>query len=110
MWTLDEALPLIRKISPIARRRGFSVALYGSVLDRGKSEKDLDLFFLEQEPDICDVQGFLDEIAGLPEIDHCGTAHTSSDGVLCVIWLRDRIHRIDAQFRFLGNTKDDGSV
>ena len=46
MWTLDDALPLVRKIAPIAKRNGFSVALYGSVLEEGKSENDLDLFFL----------------------------------------------------------------
>jgi hypothetical protein len=72
MWTLDNALPLVRNISPVARRHGFSVALYGSVLDQGESKKDLDLFFIEQEPDISDVQGCLDEIARLPEVEHCG--------------------------------------
>jgi len=62
MWTLNAALPLIRRIAPIARTHGFSVALYGSVLERGESEKDLDLFFVKQEPDICNLQGCLDEI------------------------------------------------
>jgi hypothetical protein len=55
MWTLDNALPLIRRISPIARRHGFALALYGSVLDKGESEKDLDLFFIRREHDSCDV-------------------------------------------------------
>lgn len=71
MWTLQEALPLIRKISPIAEKHGFSVALYGSVLVRGESEKDLDLFFVEQDPDICDVNGCLNEISKLPEVKRC---------------------------------------
>lgn len=101
MWILDNALPLIRKISPIAQRHGFSVALYGSVLDRGGSEKDLDLFFIEQEPDICDVQGCLDEIAKLPEIAHCGDAIPGTGGFIGVIWLSDIKHHVDAQFRML---------
>jgi hypothetical protein len=101
MWTLDNALPLIRKISPIARRHGFSVALYGSVLDQGETEKDLDLFFIEQEPDISDVQGCLDEIARLPQIDHCGDAIACTGGTLCVIWLSDPKRYVDAQFRVL---------
>jgi hypothetical protein len=102
MWTLDEALPLIRKISPITQRHGFSVALYGSVLDRGESEKDLDLFFVEQDPEICDVQGCLDEIAKLPEVAHCGEEIPGVGGAISVIWLQDGRH-IDAQFRLLKN-------
>jgi hypothetical protein len=46
MWTLETAIPLIRKIATIAQRHGFSVALYGSVLDASESNKDLDLFFV----------------------------------------------------------------
>lgn len=70
MWTLDNALPLIQRISPIAQRHGFSVALYGSVLDKGESEKDLDFFFIGREHDVCDLQGCTDEIAKLLEIEH----------------------------------------
>lgn len=110
MWTLDEALPLIRKISPIARRHGFSVALYGSVLERGRSENDLDLFFVEQDLDICDVQGCLDEIVGLPEVHHCGEALQCAGGALCPIWLQDRKHHIDAQFRLLNKSTDNISA
>jgi hypothetical protein len=100
MWTLESALPLVRTISPIALRHGFSLALYGSVLDRGESEKDLDLFFIEQDPDICDVQGCLEEIVRLPEFHHY-TQHECPSGPIAVIWLRDRVHYIDAQFRRL---------
>jgi hypothetical protein len=101
MWTPDNALPLIRRISPIARRHGFSVALYGSVLNQGESKKDLDLFFIEQDPDISDVRGCIDEIAKLPEIDHCGEAIACTGGNLCVIWLSHPKRHIDAQFRLL---------
>ena len=99
MWTLNNALPLIQTISLITRRHGFSVALYGSVLDQGESEKDLDLFFIEQESDICDVQGCIDEIAKLPEIEHIGAPIAGTGGPICVIWLSGLKHHIDAQFR-----------
>ena len=99
MWTLDDALPLIRKISGIARRNGFSAALYGSVVERGSSAKDLDVFFVEQDPD-CTIDGCLTEIAALPEIHHIGARHECTGGELCVMWLRDGRH-IDAQFRRL---------
>jgi len=100
MWTLNDALPLIREISAIALRHGFSVALYGSLLDRGESEKDLDLFFVEQDPEICHVQGCLDEIRELPEIHHY-TTHDCPSETIAVIWLQDHKHHIDVQFRRL---------
>ena len=92
MWTLNDALPLIRRIEPIAKRHGFSVALYGSVLYRGESEKDLDLFFVEQETDICDVGRCLGEISTLSEI-----RHISRHDNVCVIRLKDK-RRMDVQF------------
>jgi|HubBroStandDraft_5_1064220.scaffolds.fasta_scaffold860202_1 hypothetical protein len=98
MWTLEYALTLIRKIAPIAERHGFSVALYGGVLLSGQSENDLDLFFVLQDPEICDVQGCLAGIAELPEIDHCGSMHEVTNGYCAVIWLRNGDH-VDAQFR-----------
>jgi hypothetical protein len=42
-WSLDEALVLIRDLSPKLKQVGFAVALTGSVLTAGKSSKDLDL-------------------------------------------------------------------
>ena len=101
VWTLDNAIPLIRKIAPIAERHGFSVALYGSVLDEGQNGSDLDLFFVEQDPDICDVLGCLQEIATLPEIRNTGTPFRCTGGACAVMWLRDGNH-IDAQFRSYG--------
>jgi hypothetical protein len=100
MWTLNGALPLIRAISSIAERHGFSVALYGSVLNRGKSKKDLDLFFLEQDTQIFNIHGCLEEIRRLPEI-HRYTRHDLPNGTIAVIWLQDGTRRIDAQFRRL---------
>jgi hypothetical protein len=101
MLTLADVLPLIRKISPIAQRHGFSLALYGGVLNRGQSEQDLDLFFIEQDPDIISVHGCLDEIARLPEFHHCGGRVEGTGGLLCPIFLNDRKEYIDAQFRLL---------
>lgn len=101
MWILENALPLIRKIVPIAQRHGFSVALYGSVLGIGASEKDLDLFFVEQDPHIRDVQGCLDEIATLPEVRTVGKAWRGTGGAFSVIHLHDK-RIIDAQFRSYG--------
>jgi hypothetical protein len=98
MWILEEAVLVIRKLAPIAEKHGFSVALYGGVLISGRSEKDLDLFFVLQDPEICNMQGCLDEIGRLPEVDHCGSAHEVPSGYCTVIWLRNGDY-IDAQFR-----------
>ena len=101
MLTVAAALPLIRKISPIVQRHGFSVALCGGTLNRWQSERDVDLFFVEQDPDIISVHGCLDEIARLPEIHHCGGRVEGTGGLLCPIFLNDRKEYIDAQFRLL---------
>jgi hypothetical protein len=46
MWNLDEALELIRELQPKVRELGYHVLLGGGVLNEGKSDKDLDLFFI----------------------------------------------------------------
>lgn len=45
-WLLDEGLKLVRSIQGDLPKYGYHVTLGGSVLNRGKSDKDLDLFFL----------------------------------------------------------------
>lgn len=44
-WTLQEALPVIKKITEEMNRHGYMVALYGSVLTKGEG-RDLDLQFI----------------------------------------------------------------
>ena len=103
MWTIETAIPLIRKIAPIAERYGFSVALSGIVLDGGKSQKDLDLFFVEQDPEICDVHNCLHEIGELPEVRTTGIAFQCAGGAFAAISLHDG-GVIAAQFRSTGTT------
>lgn len=43
MWDRENSTQFINTITPIARRYGYFVCLYGSVLYKGKSDKDLDL-------------------------------------------------------------------
>jgi len=102
MWTLETALPLIRRIAPIALRHGFSIALYGSLLHIGESHKDLDLFLVEQDPDITNVHACLDEIGTLPEIRTTGNAFQCGGGACAIIRLHDGTV-IDAQFRSTGS-------
>lgn len=44
MWTLESALPLLRGLEESLKPHGIHVALGGSVLHRGESKKDLDVF------------------------------------------------------------------
>lgn len=44
-WTIEEGIKAARLFEPVAIKHGFHIALGGSVLHKGKSEKDLDLFF-----------------------------------------------------------------
>lgn len=100
LWKLEPALYLIRQLAPIALDHGFSVALYGSVLLSGESKNDLDLFFVLQDPRICDVDGCLQKIRLLPEVNRIGAAHDLFGGPVVAIWLTSGDH-IDAQFRGL---------
>ena len=44
MWTIEEALELIRGIQPALHARKYHVAMGGGVLNKGTSDKDLDLY------------------------------------------------------------------
>ena len=46
MWELEPALRIVRAIQPHTREFGYHLALGGGVLNKGQSEKDLDLYFL----------------------------------------------------------------
>lgn len=45
-WTFEDALPLVRAIQPETRNFKYHLTLGGGVLNNGKSDKDLDLYFL----------------------------------------------------------------
>lgn len=45
-WRLEEGLTLVRALQEKTRTFGFHIALGGSVLNTGESDKDLDLYFL----------------------------------------------------------------
>ena len=46
MWTLLEALKIVRMLQPVIRPMGYHITLGGGVLNKGISKKDLDLFIL----------------------------------------------------------------
>jgi hypothetical protein len=48
-WHLSPALELIRAIQQSCRAYGYHVALGGGVLNKGESEKDVDLYFLPMD-------------------------------------------------------------
>jgi hypothetical protein len=98
-WTLENSLPIIRAIAPIGKRCNFCVALRGSVLLKGESDNDLDLYFVaEEDPEGCSVGRFLEEMTDDPpnDVERCDPP---SGGSLprTFIWLRDG-RRIDAHF------------
>lgn len=66
-WTLEEALDLIRLIQPETRRFGYHLCLAGGVLNKGWSNKDLDLAFLPMDkPDkLADPEGMLQFLTSL---------------------------------------------
>lgn len=67
-WTLEEALTLIRSLQPEAKKLGYHICLGGGVLNRGSSEKDLDLYFISLDnriaPKSQDLVAWLDKLWG----------------------------------------------
>lgn len=43
MWTLEEAIKLLRELEPTANAHGLHLGITGSVLYKGESQKDLDI-------------------------------------------------------------------
>lgn len=74
MWTLIEALLLIRKIQPEIHAMKYHVCLAGGVLNNGQSDKDVDLVFLpitnEEIPELSDLCGWFDKTWGMAQ-DNC---------------------------------------
>lgn len=46
MWNLSDGLELVRRLQPLAKRHEYHIALGGGVLNRGESNKDIDLYVL----------------------------------------------------------------
>ena len=67
MWTLDQALQVVRQLQPRCHAIKYHVALGGGVLNRGESHNDLDLFFLpfgdtDEPPDHAAVRELTQEL------------------------------------------------
>lgn len=61
MWTLEEALYLIRRLQPKVFLHGYNLCLGGSVLNKGFSTKDLDLYVMRQSLVNQNESGLIDE-------------------------------------------------
>jgi hypothetical protein len=97
MWTIKDAMPIVRGLVTIGKKHGFDVALHGSVLATGKSSAvgDLDLFFVasEERTTASHAEACLKAIAekyeiALPKLTPLCTAHIDIE----------EGKRIDAQF------------
>jgi hypothetical protein len=69
-WTLEEAVKLVRALQEPARKFNYHICLGGGVLNKGYSEKDVDLYFLSLDNKLTDIKGLIDwlnELWGEPE-------------------------------------------
>lgn len=64
VWTLETALAVVRKLQPLTRLYGYHLCMGGGVLNRGESNKDLDLYLLP-----LDDQGTVDYDGMLMEME-----------------------------------------
>lgn len=71
MWTLDQGVELVRKIQPDIHKLKYHVALAGGVLNKGCSDKDIDLVFVpltnENVPVLGDLVNYLYQAFGTPK-------------------------------------------
>lgn len=75
IWRLDDALRLIRLISPICHLYGYNLHLGGGVLNRGFSTKDLDILAMPRFQVGQDVPSMLEGIVKV------APAYTLKNGV-----------------------------
>ncbi len=67
MWTLEQALTLVRTLQPQLHEQKYHVALGGGVLNNGASDKDLDLYlFPFDNATIPPITPFLETVLGVP--------------------------------------------
>lgn len=62
MWTIEEALDLIRPMQGLALYENFNLGLAGGVLDRGDSYKDLDIICLPRSRKTANRESFIEEM------------------------------------------------
>jgi hypothetical protein len=68
-WTLENSVELIRILQPLAHQHGYHLALAGGILNKGYSEKDLDVVALprsEMEQDWPDFQEAVEDVLDTP--------------------------------------------
>jgi hypothetical protein len=46
IWNLEQGLRVVRALQPSTRNYGYHLAIGGGVINKGQSDKDLDLYFL----------------------------------------------------------------
>lgn len=68
-WTLENSVELIRILQPLAHKHGYHLALAGGILNRGYSDKDLDVVALprsEMEQEWDDFESAVEEVIEAP--------------------------------------------
>lgn len=93
-WRLDEALRLVRHLSPILLEAGWGIGLTGSVLLTGKSYNDVDIIVYPQNDGKIDreslyqalIQGGLDQRFTVGEVHRAWHQQGSSDCKHVEVW------------------------
>lgn len=97
-WTLDGALMLCRRIENLIRDLGSHAALGGSVLHKGESDKDCDIFIYPHKSPTFEIIKIMDRLegAGIKPIKHADHRAYGDDKI--VIRCFDGQRRIDLFF------------
>lgn len=103
VWELQDALRLLPQIELILKPHGWHCALGGSVLHRGWSEKDLDIFVYPHDTRKVNVVGAVWTVL-LQSLDHDDWGSCSASGGKqdrddkVVKWMKSGNRRIDFFF------------
>lgn len=93
MWTLEEAVALVRSLEPTAIKHGYHLALGGSVLMAGQSDKDLDLFLYPHKTTECDYPEKVITLMGIYVVEEKHHSIYGDDKLVFECRIRDK--RVD---------------
>ncbi len=97
-WTLNEGLAVVRLLQPLTRRVDYHLAIVAGVVNKGYSDKDLDLYFLpldnsEHQPEPDRMKSILDALYGEGE----PIADPAYDEVPGSVYRHKLIYRVDGK-------------
>lgn len=75
VWTLDDAIAVIRELEPVASKAGYHLGITGGVLYRGYSKKDLDIVCYPHCTEVAPRREVMNQLGAAGITWHCRASH-----------------------------------